>query len=171
MYQPRYDTVTGQFLGLYEILGYLTMRGDADECFLDYGFSKQNSKISHSFHRKHMSNSFSGRLFNRHRTRYESRGLNTKFSGLYLSFPSITDRVEDINRHMGSVNLLPVDISERTFKVEEEVKFDPSKLDYDNPDKEKMRDAVFKMLKKVIELSNANLVKNADGLLAKKSVE
>ena len=34
-----------------------------------------------------------------------------------------------------------------------------------------MRVAVLKMLKKVIELSNANLVKNADRLLAKKSIE
>ena len=32
-YRPRYATVTGQLLGLYETLGYLTMRGDADECF------------------------------------------------------------------------------------------------------------------------------------------
>ena len=84
----------------------------------DYEFSKQDSKILHSFHRKRMPNSFSGTLFNRHRTQYELGALNTKFSGLYLFLPSITDRVEDINRHRGSVNLLPVDISEETFKVE-----------------------------------------------------
>ena len=34
-----------------------------------------------------------------------------------------------------------------------------------------MKEAVLKMLQKVIELSNANLIKKADGLLAKKSVE
>ena len=38
---------------------------------------------------------------------------------------------------MGSVNLLPIDISEETFKVDG-IPFDPSKLDYHNPDKEKM---------------------------------
>ena len=146
------------------------MRGDADECFLDYGFSKQNSKTLHSFYRKRMPNSLSGTLFNRHRTQYKSRGLNAKFSGLYLFLPSITVGVEDINRHMGSVNLLPVDTSEGTFEVERKVIFDPSNLDYDNPDREKMREAVFKILKKVIDLSSANLVKNADGLLTKKSV-
>ena len=97
--------------------------------------------------------------------------LSTKFPGLYLLFPSITNRVEDINRHRGSFNLLPVDISEETFGVEEEVKFDPFKLAYDNPDREKMREAVLKMFKKVIELSNANLVKNTDGLIAQNSVE
>ena len=71
----------------------------------------------------------------------------------------------------GFVNLLPVDISEESFEVEGRVKFDPSKLDYDNPDREKMREAVLKMFKKVIELSNSNIVKNADRLVAKKSVE
>ena len=65
--------------------------------FLDYGFFKQDSKILHSLHRKHMPNSFSGTLFNRHHTQYKSGALNTKFSGLHLFFPSITDRVEDIN--------------------------------------------------------------------------
>ena len=66
---------------------------------------------------------------------------------------------------------MSVDISKKTFEAEGGVQFDPSNLDYDNPDREKMREAVLKMLKKAIELSNANLIKNADGLLAKKSVE
>ena len=40
-----------------------------------------------------------------------------------------------------------------SFKVDG-VPFDPSKVDYDNPDKEKMTQAVVKMLKKVVDLSN-----------------
>lgn len=72
---------------------------------------------------------------------------------------------------MGSVNLLPIDISEDIFEVKDGVAFDPSKLDYENTDKEKMSEAVVKMLKGVIELSNANLVKNADGMLVKMSVD
>ena len=97
MYRPRYDTVTGQFLGLYQTLGYLKVRGDANECVLDYEFWKQHPKILYSFRRKRMPNSFSGTLFNRNRTQYESGALNTKFSGLYLFLSSITDRVDDIN--------------------------------------------------------------------------
>ena len=50
------------------------------------------------------------------------------------------------------------------------VKFDPSKLGYENPDKRKMAEAVVKMLKKTIELSNATLVKNTDALLSKKII-
>ena len=38
---------------------------------------------------------------------------------------------------MGSVSLLPIDIPEETFEVEENIQFDPSKLDYDRSEKEK----------------------------------
>ena len=57
-----------------------------------------------------------------------------------------------------------------SFKVDG-VPFDPSKVDYDNPDKEKMTQAVVKMFKKVVDLSNSNLIRNADGLLAKRTVK
>ena len=42
MFRPRYDNVTGHFQGLYGSLGYIIVRGDADEYFLDYGYPKQN---------------------------------------------------------------------------------------------------------------------------------
>ena len=58
---------------------------------------------------------------------------------------------------MGSVNLLPIDVSEETLEVDRML-FDPSKLDYNNPDKEKMTQAVVKMLKKVVDLCNSNLI-------------
>ena len=43
--RPKYDVVSGQFLGLVETLGYLTVRGDERGCFFDYGYSNENSKI------------------------------------------------------------------------------------------------------------------------------
>lgn len=46
--RPRYDMLTGQFLELYETLGYLTVRDDRAECFFDYGFLIINSKIQFS---------------------------------------------------------------------------------------------------------------------------
>ena len=71
---------------------------------------------------------------------------------------------------MGSVNLIPIDISEDSFEVEGGIVFDTSKLDYDNPDREKIKKTVLKVLKKVVHLSNANIVKNADGLISEKSI-
>ena len=146
IYRPRYDTVSDQFLGLYETLGYLMAQGDSDEWFFDYGFLKQNSKILHSYHKNRTLNSSFGTFFNRHRIQYESGAFNTESSKIYFFLPSITDRSKDINRHMGSVNLIPIDISEDSFEEEGEIAFDPSKLDYDNPDREKMRQDVMKVL-------------------------
>ena len=31
IHRPRYDLVSGQFLGLYESIGYITVRGDLEE--------------------------------------------------------------------------------------------------------------------------------------------
>ena len=75
IFRPRYDAITGQFQGLYDTLGYIMVRGDTDEHFLHYGFSKQNSKILHYFHKKRMPSSFSDRFFNRHSIQYESGSL------------------------------------------------------------------------------------------------
>ena len=103
-------------------------QGDSDEWFFDYGFLKQNSKILHSYHKNRTLNSSFGTFFNRHRIQYESGAFNTESSKIYFFLPSITDRSKDINRHMGSVNLIP------------------SKLDYDIRDREKMRQDVLKVL-------------------------
>ena len=42
IYRPKYDTVKGTFLILYETLGYLNVRDDPNEHFLDYEFCKEN---------------------------------------------------------------------------------------------------------------------------------
>ena len=170
MYRPKYNTVTGTFQGLYERLGYIMVRGDPQEHFLDYRYSKQNSKALHSHYEKRIPSSFSGTFFNRHGIQYESGALQTTYSNVYYFLPSTTDKVEEINKHMESINLLPIDIPEKTFEVEDNVQFDPSKLDYEYPEKEKITRAVVKILKKIIDISNANLVKNADGLLSKLNV-
>ena len=48
--------------------------------------------------------------------------------------------------------------------LREQVPFDPSKLDIDCPEKDVMTQAVVRMLKK-INLSNSNLIKNADVIM------
>lgn len=121
-----YDTVTGHFCG------------DEGDNFLDYSFSKQNSKILRSYHKKRVPNFFGGTVFSRHRIQCESSTLNTKFSEVFFFLLSITDRIEEINRYVGSVNLLQIGITKETFGVDEKIVFDPSKLDYSNPDKEKI---------------------------------
>ena len=82
-----------------------------------------------------ISNSFSGTMFNRHRIQYELVALSTDFSKVYFFLPSIMDRIEKINRHMGSVNLVPIDISEDTYEAEDGVEFNLYKLDYENSER------------------------------------
>ena len=72
---------------------------------------------------------------------------------------------------MGSVNLSPIDNPEKTFEVEDNIQFGSSKLNYECPEQEKITKAVVKILKKVINISNSNLIKNADGLLSTQSVD
>ena len=77
----------------------------------------------------------------------KSGALPTYSSNIYFFLPPTTDRVEDINRYMGSVNSLPIEIVESSFETEENVSFDPSKLDNFCPEK-KITVAIVKMLKK-----------------------
>ena len=75
--------------------------------------------------------------------------------------------IEEINRYMSSVNLIPTDIPQDEFEVRGR-NCDPPKFDFDNPDRQKTREAVLRVLKKVVDLSNSILQKHADGLLASK---
>ena len=62
--------------------------------------------------------------------------------------PSTTDRSENINRYLRSVNLLPTDIAESSFETEDAISFDPAQLDTLYPEKNVMTETVVKMLKK-----------------------
>ena len=164
--KPKYDPVSTQFLGLIQTLGYLTVCGDEQEYLFDYDFNKENSKILCSTHKMKITNSFTITIFNRHRIQCERGAFSeTDFSNVFFFLPSTTDRIEDINRYIGSVNVSPIDTDVSDFGPNS----DPSRLDYARPQKEGTRESVLKVLKKVVNLSNQNLQHNTDGLLAKKN--
>ena len=122
--KPKHDPVTGQFLGLIESLSYVTVR-DEQVHFFVYGYNKENSKILYNTHRMKIPNSFSTTIFNRHRIQYESGAVSEPdFSKVFFFLPSTTDRIEDSNRYLGSVNLNPIDIELSEFGSN----FDPSRL-------------------------------------------
>ena len=142
-----------------------------DEYFLNYGFDEENSKILYSYHKCRIPNSFTSTFFSKHHLLYETGQLQTDFSNLYYFLPSITDRSDTINQHMKSVNLRAIDIPDKTFEVKGSLAFDPSKLDMACDEKELMTEAALKMLKKIVDISNFSIVKNADGLLSKRPTE
>ena len=78
---------------------------------------------------------------------YESNTLPANRSNVYFFLPFITDRIEKINRYLGSVNLSPIDIDEKSFGIEESVAFDPSKLDVHCSQKKAVIEAIVKKMK------------------------
>ena len=106
IWRPKNDAKTGIFLGIEYCLAYLTVRNDLYEQFFDYGYSKENSKILYSTHKMKILSSFSTTLFNRHRIQYESGAFGeTDISNIFFFFSSTVDRLEEINKYLGSVNL------------------------------------------------------------------
>ena len=65
---------------------------------------------------------------------------------------------------MGQVYLKPMDVELGEFGPG----FDPSALDnWDDPERKSARETVIKVMKKMVEIGNFNLKRNADALLCK----
>ena len=145
LYRQTYDVATGNFKGLYKTVGERIVRGNANQFFLDYGYSKKNSKILYSFQKTTIRNAFSGTLFNNFKIRYESCALLTNRFNVYFVLPSTTDRAEKINRYFNSVKLSVMDVSEESFYIKENgIFFYPSKLDTCCPQKKAITKAIIK---------------------------
>ena len=72
---------------------------------------------------------------------------------------------------MNSVNLLPINIPEKSFKEKDNIVFDRLKFDRNCDEKKLLTEAVLEMLKINADILNSSVVKNADGLLPKKPAE
>ena len=62
----------GEFLGSYETVGFMVVRGSPDEVFFSCGYNKDKSKVLYSLYRRKVSNSFSETIFNCHREMIET---------------------------------------------------------------------------------------------------
>ena len=134
---------TGDFLGFYETISFLVVRGDEEEHFLNYGFDENNSKLLYSFYKRRIRNSFGGTMFNQHRIMFKSGELDINFSKLYFFLPSITDRSEEINQYISCVNIHPFDIDEKEIGAD----FNPCRLDFAGEKKPQTTESVFNVLK------------------------
>ena len=95
---------------------------------------------------------------------YESGAFSeTDFPVVFFFLPPTDDRIKKINLYFDSVRLNPTDIEISKFGE----KFGPSKLDYNNSDKENTRQSVLRVLKKVADMSSQKLRRNADGYLTR----
>ena len=171
MVRPQYNPETGKFKGLYETAGFLVVRGSPEEVFFNYGYDKEKSKTLFSHYRRKIPNSFSGTIFNGHRTMIESGEVESEMSNIFFFLHSITDRSEEINKYLNNVPVCPVDITQQQLNGWAKTSFDPSKLDTYGLEENMMTNAVIKCLKHMNDISSSNIIRNADGWLSRREVD
>ena len=145
MNRPHYDPEMGEFKGLYETIGYIV-----DTFFFNYGLDREKSKVLYSHYRRRIPNSFSETIFNCHREMIE-RG-EAECSNIYFFLLSITERSEDLNKHLNNVSIFLVDITQSQLNAWTGTNFDSSKLDLSRVEKNIFAVAVVKCLKHINEI-------------------
>ena len=138
--RPRYDPISGEFLGIGYCVVLVTVRNDLEEQFFDYWYPKENSKVLYSTRKLKVPNSFKTTIFGQHRIQYEGGAFDEqKFSKLFFYLPSTVDRNEKINKYLTSVHLKPFHVNSAVFGE----KFNPADPNFD-------RAAVVSYMKKVV---------------------
>ena len=114
-YRPKYNISNGEFLGLYETIEFIVVRGDRDKIFFNYGFDKENPKVLYSYYKRSIPNSFSGTLFNRRKEMIESGVLESQsgHSELFYFLSSITDCSEEVNKYLYKISLSPINLRQK----------------------------------------------------------
>ena len=155
--RPKYNPISGEFLGIEYCVAFVTVRNDPEEQFFDYGYHKENSKVLYSTRKLKVPNSFKTTIFGRHRMQYEGGAFDEqKFSKLFFYLPYTVDRNEKINKYLTAVHLKPFHVDPAIFGE----KFNPADHDFDS------WAAVASYMKKVAQQSSQNLKKNADAFLS-----
>lgn len=150
---PKYNGGTGEFLGLYETVRFMVLRG-SPEVFFNYGYDKDKSKVLYYHYRRRIPNSFYDTIFNHHRAMIKSGEIDSEFSNICFFLPSITNRSKDINKYLENVSISPIDITQKQFD-----------------DWGSCPLCLMQCLRHTNHISNSNLVRNADAFLYQKEVE
>ena len=120
-----------------------------------------------------MPNVFVGSSFKNHQKEMMDLRHQEKFSKKYFFLPSTTDRKENINQHMGKVSLTPTDCLRENFKdyLPSKKYFNTAGLnalnreDLNALNREDAIKTLYAFFKKMIEVSNFNLLRNVDFLV------
>ena len=130
LYIPVYNTATGLYGGLVKKLAYITLRGDAKEKFMSYGYSKENSSLLYCSMKKPLS-IFNCTAFKKHVSFLLDENQNhAKFPNLFLYLSSTLHRKEEFLHWKDNVHLHPVDLTYDDIKqVAGQNQMDPSWLD------------------------------------------
>ena len=149
-------------------LGLITLRGDAQERFFSYGYSKDKSALLYCSMKAPLPNTFSSTCFQKHKQLLlDQNELGVKQSDIFFFLPATSDRNEEILQWKDNVHLHPIDLSLDNLKSEMSVtSFDPSLLE-NKQLRSTLVPGFYKVMKKVAELSNQSLVRNSDSFISK----
>ena len=159
-----YDLESGDFKGVRLMLAYIVLRGDEDEIFFSYGYSKSKSKILYSYSKQQIPDAFISTSFKKHFSEIMNEKRDENSSSLFYYLPSITDRKETINQWKNNPSLVPIDLTIdfiESFSQNQQDKFQPDLL---NSTDSKLRDPQVEILRSlfrhITQNSNQNLERN-----------
>ena len=167
IYCPVYNTSTGLHRGITMKLCLVALRGDVEERFFSYGFHKEKSSVLYCSMKSPLPNLFSCTAFEKHVPFLMDQNKNkVKSSGLFMFLPSTLDRKEDFIQWKDHVHLRPIDVTiDELVDVTGLQKIDPVILDLSD-ERENHVAGYYKIIKKVAEISNQNLIRNSDAYLS-----
>ena len=146
-----YDLKTSKFQGIKQCVAAITVRGDDNAQFFDYGYDEKNDTTPlYSVQKTKIPSSFRSTCFSFQKNRIDSNSLRGEFLDGFFYLPSTIDRCEEVNNCMTMVYLRPVflDIADFGPLFNPAEKFD--------------RECMVSILKKMAEQSSQNLLRNAD---------
>ena len=166
IYCPVYNKSTGLYGGLTKILGYITLRGNLNERFFSHGYQKEKSSLFYSLMKTVLPNVFSCTLFKKHLSFLIDQNQNgEKSSPLFFFLPSTLDRKEEFLQYKDHVHLHPIDLSIDYLKeIAENTEINPALLNNKSV-RGDIVEGYYKVMKKIAEVSNQNLVRNSDAYI------
>ena len=167
IYTPLYNTENGLYRGLTKKLGYITLRGDANETFFSYGFVKELSKVLYCLSKQPLPNIFQCTAFKKHVHFLMNQDQeNLDFSKMFMFLPSSLDCEEDIQQYSSNVNLHPIDVSYDELKaLNDHENFTPADLD-NSVSRNKIAKIFYFFMKEVASALNHNLVRNSNAFIS-----
>ena len=138
LYVPIYNKATGMYGGLTKKLAHITLRGDANERFFSYGYSKEKSTLLYCTMKHPLPNIFQSTAFKKHHGFIlDENQKKAKFSKMFLYLPSTLDRKEYFLQWKDQFHLHPIDLCHDELKaIHNDGEINPALLDHNELKKE-----------------------------------
>ena len=167
MYTPVYNKLTALYGGLTKKLGYITLRVDDKEPFYSNRYDKEKSVLLYSWMKTPLPNIFHCTAFKKHYPfLFDENQKKSKFSNMFIYLLSTLDREEDLLQYKEHIHLHPVDFTYDDLKeITVNKDKNPSLLNCKELRGE-VTGAYYKIMKKIADISNQNLVRNSDAYIS-----